>query len=148
MVIANKSKVEIGLLQTGRYVILRRAAVVNPAPTLVPCVRYLMGFCCNDEENQHEGKLSCSTKMLDPTTETKRGNFGSIPPTYTMLGPTPLYLCVGWAWDHGFEMCESTSYIITRVDATSFRSLFLILSTLVVLQANLNQSNNHPFLFE
>jgi len=43
-----------------------------------------------------------------------------------------LYYTRGWAWDHGFEMCESTSYIITRVDATSFRSLFLIISTLVV----------------
>jgi len=39
---------------------------------------------------------------------------------------------VGWAWDHGFEMCESTSYIIRRVDVTSFRNLFLIISTLVV----------------
>ncbi len=43
-----------------------------------------------------------------------------------------LHVCVGWAWDHGFETCESTSYIITRVHATSLRSLFLILSTLVV----------------
>ncbi len=30
--------------------------------------------------------------MLDPMIETKRGNFGSIPPTNTMLGPTP-YMC-------------------------------------------------------
>jgi len=44
--------------------------------------------------------------MLDPTTETKCGNFGSIPPTDTMLGPTPLH-CVGPAWDHGFEMLNS-----------------------------------------
>jgi len=44
----------------------------------------------------------------------------------------PCTTCLGWAWDHGFEMCESTSYIIRRVDATSFRSLFLIISTLVV----------------
>jgi hypothetical protein len=44
----------------------------------------------------------------------------------------PCTTCVGWAWDHGFEMCECTSYIITRVDSTSFRSLFLIISTLVV----------------
>ncbi len=47
------------------------------------------------------------------------------------LVPHPCTTCVGWAWDHGFEMCESTSYNM-RVDATSFRSLFLIISTLVV----------------
>jgi hypothetical protein len=32
-------------------------------------------------------------------------------------------------------MFESTSFIITRVDATRFRSLFLIISTLVVGQS-------------
>jgi hypothetical protein len=48
------------------------------------------------------------------------------------LVPQPCTTCVGWAWDHGFEMCESTSYIIRRVDATSFRSLFLLISILVV----------------
>ncbi len=42
--------------------------------------------------------------MLDPTTETKRGNFGQI----LSLVPRPCTTCVGWAWDHGFEMCEST----------------------------------------
>jgi hypothetical protein len=46
----------------------------------------------------------------------------------TILGTAPLYYCVRWAWDDGFKMCESTSYIITRVDATSFKSLFLIIS--------------------
>ncbi len=66
--------------------------------------------------------------MLDPTTETKRGNFGKI----LSLVLRPCTACAGWALDHGFEMCESTSYIITRVDATSFRSLFLIISTLLV----------------
>ncbi len=108
--------------------------MVNPTPTLVPCVRYLMVFCCNDEESYDEGNLSCSLKMLDPTTETKCEIFGSIPPTHTILGPRPCTTCVGWAWNHGFEMCASTAYIITtRVGATSFRSLFLFLSTLVVL---------------
>jgi hypothetical protein len=27
------------------------------------------------------------------------------------LVPHPCSTCVGWAWDHGFKMCESTSYI-------------------------------------
>jgi hypothetical protein len=45
-------------------------------------------------------------QMLDQTTETKREIFGSIPPTDTMLRPTPLY-CVDPAWDHGFEMLNS-----------------------------------------
>jgi hypothetical protein len=82
------------------------------------------------------GKLSCCTKMLDPTTETKRGNFGRyypwshalvlhawvghgtmglkcVPLYYKRglgMGPWVWNLCpcttsVGWAWDHGFEMC-------------------------------------------
>jgi hypothetical protein len=38
-----------------------------------------------------DNMLGPTPQMLDPTTETKRGNFGSIPPTDTMLGPTPLY---------------------------------------------------------
>jgi hypothetical protein len=54
-----------------------------------------MVFCCNDVENEDEQKLSCCTKMLDPKTETKRGNFGSKPPIDTMLGPTPLYYICG-----------------------------------------------------
>jgi hypothetical protein len=53
-------------------------------------------------------------------------------PQILSLVQRPCTTCVGWAWDHGFEMCESASYIITRVDATSFRNLFLIISTLVV----------------
>jgi len=65
--------------------------------------------------------------MLDPTTETKCGNFGRYYPCSRAL---VLDALVG----HGTMglKCESTSYIITRVDATSFRSLFLIISTLVV----------------
>jgi hypothetical protein len=76
--------------------------------------------------------MSCCTKMLDPTTETKRGIFGIYHPQILCLVPRPCTTGVSWAWDHGFEIRESTTYIITRVDATSFRSLFLILSTLVV----------------
>jgi len=52
--------------------------------------------------------------------------------THRSLVPCPCTACVGWTWDHGFEMWESTSYFITRVHATSFRILFLIISTLVV----------------
>jgi hypothetical protein len=56
--------------------------------------------------------------MLDPTTKTKRGNFGRYYPwSHTLV----LHAWVGHG-TMGFEMCESTSYIITRVDATSFRS--------------------------
>jgi hypothetical protein len=44
--------------------------------------------------SRYTAKLTCYTKMLDPVTETKRGNFGSIYHTHThlicMLGPTPL----------------------------------------------------------
>jgi hypothetical protein len=47
--------------------------------------------------------------MLEAATKTKRGNFGSSPRADTMLDPTPCTsTCVGWAWDHGFEVCEST----------------------------------------
>jgi len=50
------------------------------------------------------GKLSCCTQMLDPTTQTKRGNFGSIPPTDTILGRALLYYMGGlgmgpWVWN-------------------------------------------------
>jgi hypothetical protein len=50
--------------------------VVNAAPILVPCVRYLMVFLLQWWGKVGRGKLSCCTKMLDPKTETKRGNFG------------------------------------------------------------------------
>jgi len=84
----------------------------------------------NPDSRKCWGVLKCWIQRLG---DTKRGNFGSVPLTDTMLGPTrPCTTCVGWAWDHGFEICESTSYIITRVDATKFRSLLLIISTLVV----------------
>ncbi len=44
MVIANKSRVEESILSRGRYVIDTSVAVVDLAPTLVPCIRYLMVF--------------------------------------------------------------------------------------------------------
>ncbi len=53
-------------------------------------------------------------------------------PQILCLVPDRCTTCVGWAWDPAFEMCESTTDIITRVDATSFRNLLLIISTLVV----------------
>jgi hypothetical protein len=61
--------------------------------------------------SRYTAKLTCCTKMLNPMTETKRGNL-EVDTTHThmicMLGPTPLD-CVGAAWDHGFEICECTS---------------------------------------
>jgi hypothetical protein len=37
-----------------------------------------------------------------------------------------------WAWDHGFLTCVN---LPRRVDATSFRSLFLIIATLVICES-------------
>jgi hypothetical protein len=73
--------------------------------------------------------LTGCTKMLDPMTETKRGNFGRTYHThiwYVCLVPRP------WtAWvRHGFEMCERTSCYEGRC----FRSMYLTISTLVVGQ--------------
>jgi hypothetical protein len=65
----------------------------------------VMVFCCKwCGKLGIWAKLSCCTKMLEATTKTKRGNFGSLPRTNTMLGPTPLYyymcgLGIGpWVW--------------------------------------------------
>ncbi len=83
--------------------------------------------------SRYTAKLTtCCTKMLDLVTETKRGNFGSIYHThiwYVCLVPRP------WtAWvRHGTTglKCVNVPRIM-RVDASSFRSIYLTISTLVV----------------
>jgi hypothetical protein len=84
--------------------------------------------------SRYTAKLTCSTKMLGPVTETKRGNFGSIYHThiwYVCLVPRP------WtAWvRHGTMALKCVNVPrIMRVHAPSFRSVYLTISTLVVGQ--------------
>ncbi len=70
--------------------------------------------------------------LLDPLTETKRGNFGSTYHTHILcLVPRP------WtAWvRHGTMGLKCVNVLrIMRVDAPSFRSMHLTISTLVVGQ--------------
>ncbi len=82
----------------------------------------------------YTAKLTCCTKMLDPVTETKRGNVGSIYHTHTW------YVCLvprPWtAWVRHGTMglkCVNVPHIM-RVDAPSFRSIYLTISTLVIGQ--------------
>jgi hypothetical protein len=79
--------------------------------------------------------LTCCTKMLDPMTETKRGNFWKYIPQshiwYVCLVPRP------WtAWVRhgtmGFK-CVNVPRIM-RVDAPSFRCMYLTIWSLVVGQ--------------
>jgi len=81
--------------------------------------------------SRYTAKLTCSTKMLDPMTETKRGNFGSTHHThiwYVCLVPRP------WtAWvRHGIMglKCVNVPRVM-RVDAPSFRSMYLTIATFV-----------------
>jgi hypothetical protein len=63
-------------------------AVVNPAPTLVAYGLLLQMMW----KTRNMSKIELLyKKRLEAMTKTKRGNFGSLPPTDTMLGPTPLY---------------------------------------------------------
>ncbi len=84
--------------------------------------------------SRYAAKLTCCTKMLNPITETKRENFGSIYHThiwYACLVPRP------WtAWvRHGTMGLKYVNVPrFMRVDAPSFRSMYLTISTLVVGQ--------------
>jgi hypothetical protein len=65
---------------------------------------------------RYTAKLTCCTKMLDPTTEAKRGNWTTWVPHGTM----------------GLK-CVNVPRIM-RVGAPSFRSIYLTISTLVIGQ--------------
>jgi hypothetical protein len=86
--------------------------------------------------SRYNAKLTCCTNMLDPVTETKRGKLGIIYTTHTHRG----YVClVPRPWTarvrHGTMglKCVNVPRIV-KVDAPSFRSIYLTLSTLVVGQ--------------
>jgi len=72
--------------------------------------------------SRYTAKLTCSTKMLDPMTPTKRGNFGSIYHTHILCSvPRPW---TPWVW-HGTMglKCLNVPRIM-RVNAPSFRSIY------------------------
>jgi hypothetical protein len=90
--------------------------------------------------SRYTAKLTCCTKMLDPMTETKPGNFGIIYHTHTHTHTHIWYVClVPRPWTarvrHGTMALKCVNVPrIMRADAPSFRSIYLTISTLVVGQ--------------